>query len=363
MNQVEASSHRFREMPIEWGRIKSVQDSVFSCIGRTPLVELRKIRREEGISTKILAKLEYMNPTGSLKDRIYHEMITRAIKRGDLKPGMEILEASTGNAGIACAFVAKLLGYPATIVLPSGMSQERMKLIRAYGARIINTPGAESDVDLSIRKIEELKRDNPDKYWEPGQFANLDNINAHYKTTGPEIWEQTKGKVDCFVASQGTGGTLTGVGKFLRKKNPKVLLYAVEPAEAPILSKRRWGTHKIEGIGDGFVPRNLHLKQLTGIVTTTSEEALNMARRLSTTEGIFCGISSGCNVAASVKIARKHPKLRMIVTMINDTGQRYFSTELCGEPKSVEIPEREHPLDEYSLSELDKYQASWEIIE
>lgn len=350
-------------MPIEWGRIKSVQDSVFGCIGRTPLVELRKIRREEGISTKILAKLEYMNPTGSLKDRIYHEMITRAIRRRDLKPGMEILEASTGNAGIACAFVAKLLGYPATIVLPSGMSQERMKLIRAYGARIINTPGAESDVDLSIKKIEELKRDNPGKYWEPGQFTNLDNINAHYKTTGPEIWEQTKGKVDCFVASQGTGGTLTGVGKFLRKKNPRGLLYAVEPAEAPILSKRRWGTHKIEGIGDGFVPRNLHLKQLTGVVTTTSEEALNMARRLSTTEGIFCGISSGCNVAASVKIARKHPKLRTIVTMINDTGQRYFSTELCGEPKSVEIPEREHPLDEYSLSELDKYQASWEIIE
>jgi cysteine synthase len=263
---------------------------------------------------------------------------------------MEILEASTGNAGIACAFVATMLGYPATIVLPSGMSQERMKLIRAYGATIVNTPGAESDVDLCIKKIKQLKRDNPGKYWEPAQFANPDNINVHYKTTGPEIWEQTKGKVDCFVASQGTGGTLTGVGKFLRKKNRKVLLYAVEPAEAPILAKRRWGTHKIEGIGDG-------------VVTTSSEEALSMARRLSTTEGIFCGISSGCNVAAAVKIARKHPKLRAIVTMINDTGQRYFSTELCGEAKSVDIPEREHPLDDYSLSELDKYQPSWEIIE
>jgi len=336
---------------------------MFDCIGRTPLVELGKIRRSERTSSKILAKLEYMNPTGSLKDRIYYEMITRAIERGDLKPGMEILEASTGNAGIACAFVATLLGYPSTIVLPSGMSQERMKLIRAYGARIVNTPGAESDVDLCIRKIEELKRESPGKYWEPGQFANSDNINAHYRTTGPEIWEQTGGRVDCFVASQGTGGTLTGVGRFLREKNPKVLLYAVEPAEAPMLSKRKWGTHKIEGIGDGFVPRNLYLAQLNGIVTTTSEEALRMARRLSPTEGIFCGISSGCNVVAALKIARRHPKLDTIVTMINDTGQRYFSTELCGEPKSVEIPDREHPLDEYSVLELDKYQASWDIID
>ncbi len=336
---------------------------MFDCIGRTPLVELGKICRSERISPKILAKLEYMNPTGSLKDRIYYEMITRAIERGDLKPGMEILEASTGNAGIACAFVATLLGYPATIVLPSGMSQERMKLIRAYGARIVNTPGGESDVDLCLGKIEELKHENPSKYWEPGQFANSDNINAHYRMTGPEIWEQTCGNVDCFVASQGTGGTLTGVGRVLREKNLKVLLYAVEPAEAPILSKRKWGTHKIEGIGDGFVPRNLYLAQLNGVVTTTSEEALSMARRLSTSEGIFCGISSGCNVAAALKIARKHPKLDKIVTMINDTGQRYFSTELCGEPKSVEIPDREHPLDEYSVSELDKYQASWDIID
>ena len=350
-------------MTIRWDRLRSTQESVFGCIGGTPLVELRRICRAERTSTKILAKLEYMNPTGSLKDRIYYEMISRAIDRGDLKPGMEILEASTGNAGIACAFVATLFGYPTTIVLPLGMSQERMKLIRAYGATIVNTPGGESDVDLSLSKIEELKRENPGKYWEPGQFANADNINAHYKTTGPEIWEQTGGHVDCFVASQGTGGTLTGVGRYLREKNPKVLLYAVEPAEAPILSKRKWGTHKIEGIGDGFVPRNLELAQLNGVVTTSSEEALRMARRLSTAEGIFCGISSGCNVAAALKIAEKHPKLDAIVTMINDTGQRYFSTELCGEPKSVEIPEREHPLDEYSLSELDKYQSSWDIIE
>jgi cysteine synthase A len=350
-------------MEIEWNRIKTVQDSVFRYIGRTPLVELQRICKREKVSAKILGKLEYMNPTGSLKDRIYYEMITRAIRRGDLKPGMEILEASTGNAGTACAFVATMLGYRATVVLPVGMSQERMKLIRAYGATVVNTPGGESDVDLCIRKIEELKRDNPGKYWEPSQFSNPDNVNAHYKTTGPEIWHQTRGRVDCFVASQGTGGTLTGVGKFLRKKKRKTLLYAVEPAEAPILSKRKWGSHKIEGIGDGFVPKNLHLEPLTGVVTTTSNESIEMARRLSTTEGIFCGISSGCNVAAAVKIARKHSELRCIVTMINDTGQRYFSTELCGESKMVEIPQREHPLDQYSVAELGKYQSRWEIIE
>jgi cysteine synthase A len=350
-------------MPVQWDQNKHAQEDLFGCIGRTPLVQLRKLCAAEGISTKILVKLEYINPTGSLKDRIYYEMVTRAIRRGDLKPGMEILEASTGNAGISCAFVAGILGYHATVVLPAGMSQERMRLIRAYGANIITTPGGESDVDLCFKKIEELKRGNPGKYWEPAQFANPDNVNAHYKTTGPEIWDQTSGHVDCFIASQGTGGTLTGVGRFLRERNPNISLYAVEPTEAPILSKKKWGTHKIEGIGDGFVPRNLDLDHLNGIVTTTSDESIRMARWLSTTEGIFCGISSGCNVAATIKVARKHSNLGLIVTMINDTGRRYFSTELCGEPKSVEIPEREHPLDDYSLTELNKHSPSWEIIE
>ncbi len=170
---------------------------------------------------------------------------------------MEILEASTGNAGIACSFVGTTLGHKVTIVMPAGMSQERMKIIRAYGAEIITTPGGESDVDLCLNEIEELKQASPSKYWEPGQFSNKDNVAAHYKTTGPEIWEQSGGKVDCFLASQGTGGTLTGVGKYLRKKKKKVALFAVEPSEAPILAHRQWGTHKIEGIGDGFVPRNL----------------------------------------------------------------------------------------------------------
>lgn len=350
-------------MSIGWDKSREVLDNLFQSIGRTPLVRLGKIPGAEGIDADILGKLEYINPTGSLKDRIYYEMIRKAIEAGELKPGMEIIEASTGNAGISCAFVGAILGYKVTIVMPAGMSEERMKIIRAYGADIIFTPGAESDVDLCLEKIVELKKANPGKYWWPDQYSNPNNPNAHYKTTGPEIWGQTKGKVDCFVASQGTGGTLAGVGRFLREKNPSITLYAVEPAEAPMLSKREWGFHKIEGIGDGFVPLNLDLSRLKGVVTTTSEEAINMARRLALEEGIFCGISSGCNLAAAVKIAKHHPELKTIVTMINDTGQRYLSTELCGEIKKVEIPEREHPMDEHTVRELDKYQASWEIIE
>lgn len=308
-------------------------------------------------------KLELTNPTGSLKDRIYHEMITKAIERGDLKPGMEILEASTGNAGIACTFIGTTLGYQVTIVLPEGMSQERMKIIRAYGGRIVNTPGGESDVDLCLEKIREMREKNPGKYWEPGQFSNQDNIMAHYKTTGPEIWQQTRGHVDCFLASQGTGGTLTGIGRYLRERNPQVRLYAVEPSEAPILSHRKWGFHKIEGIGDGFVPKNLDLSHLDGVITVTSDDAIAMGKRLAKEEGIFCGISSGCNVAAAIKIATRHPEIINIVTMINDTGTRYFSTELCDEVKHVEIPERKHPLDQYTLEQLDKYQRNWEIID
>jgi len=349
-------------MSIRWDKNREVSDSIFQLIGGTPLVKLRKIQKTEKINADILVKLEFVNPTGSLKDRIYFEMITKAIEAGDLKPGMEIVEASTGNAGISCAFIGGILGYKVTIVMPAGMSQERMKIIRAYGADIIFTKGAESDVDLCLKKIEELMEENPGKYWWPDQYSNPNNPNAHYKTTGPEIWQQTKGKVDCFVASQGTGGTITGVGRFLRERNPDVALYAVEPTEAPILTKRQWGTHKIEGIGDGFVPRNLDLSLLTGVVTTTSRESIDMAKRLALEEGIFCGISSGCNVAAAVKIAKRHPELKTIVTMINDSGQRYLSTELCGEKKEVEIPKREHPLDEYTVRELDKYQSNWEVI-
>lgn len=346
---------------VEWDKNRRYFDNILDVIARTPMIQFKNIA--EGLKPMILGKLEWFSPSGSLKDRIYHEMVTRATEDGSLKPGMEIIETSTGNAGIACSLIGNLKGYKVTIVMPAGMSQERMKMIRSYGAEIITTPGAESDVDLCIEKTSEIKRQNPGKYWEPDQYTNPHNIAAHYKTTGPEIWEQTNGEVDAFVASQGTGGTITGVGRYLREKNPDIRLYAVEPTEAPLLSKRRWGSHKIEGIGDGFVPRNLDLSQLTGVITTTSEESIEMSRRLAVEEGVFCGISSGCNVAACVKLARKHPDLRMIVTMINDTGQRYFSTELCGEEKHVEIPERSHPMDDYTIKQLDLCQSRWEIIE
>lgn len=318
----------------------------------------------DNIDVDIFAKLEFTNPTGSIKDRIYLEMIQEAIKAGDLRPGMEILEASTGNAGISCAFVGSKLEYKVTIVMPEGMSDERKQLISAFGGQLLFTPGGESDVDLCAQKVEEMVRKNPRKYWFPDQFSNPNNPSAHYRTTGPEIWTQSDGAVDCFVATQGTGGTLTGVGRYLREKNEKVRLYAVEPSEAPILSHGKWGTHKIEGIGDGFVPRNLDLSLLSGIVTTSSDEAIEMTRRLLNEEGIFCGISSGSNVAAALKIARKNPELKNIATMINDSGNRYLSTEVFGKKKrTVKIPERRHDLDNYSKSQLKKHRSSFEIIE
>ncbi|MEM4724713.1 MAG: cysteine synthase A [Candidatus Hadarchaeum sp.] len=348
---------------IAWDMNKKAYENIFRIIGRTPLVKLDRIARNSKVSATIFGKLELFNPTGSLKDRIYYEMITKGIESNELKPGMELIEASTGNAGIACSFIGRLLGYKVTIVMPKGMSMERVKMIRAFGGNVIFTEGAESDVDLDIKKIKEIISKNPGKYWWVDQYSNPNNPNAHYKTTAPEIWKQTGGKVDCFLASVGTGGTLTGIGRFLKKKNPAVRLYAVEPAEAPMLSKRTWGSHRIEGIGDGFVPKNLDLSLLTGVVTTTSDEAIEMARRLALEEGIFCGISSGCNVAAALKVLRKHPEIRSIVTMINDSGQRYFSTELCMEKKELEIPIREHTIDEYTITELNKYQHTWEVIE
>ena len=343
-----------------WDSFRRHSESMLEAIGGTPLVRLR--RAAGGAAPEIFAKVEWYSPSGSLKDRIYYNMISKAEERGELRPGMTILECSTGNAGIACAFVAAVKGYPCVVVMPEGMSEERKKLMRAYGAELVFTPGGESDVDLALRKLEEVRAAGARGYWVPAQFDNLDNNDAHYRTTGPEIWEQLDGRVDAAVASQGTGGWVSGVGKFLRERNSKLLLFAVEPAECPLLSRRGWGPHGIEGIGDGFVPRALDLSLLDGVVTTTTEESVAMARRLAREEGIFCGISSGCNVAAAVKLARAHPELGRIVTNINDTGQRYFTTALCGEEKRVEVPERDHGLDPYSAAELDKYAAGWEII-
>jgi len=337
--------------------------SILDVIGNTPTIRLSRIPAAEKLDSEIFAKLEFFNPSESLKDRIYKEMILGAIDRGDLKPGMEILEGSTGNAGIACTFIGTRMGYKVTIVMPEGMSDERKKMIKAFGGELILTPGGESDVDFCLTKIEELMAKRKGKYWFPAQFDNPDNPKAHYKSTGPELWNQMGGKVDAFVASQGTGGVLSGIGRYLREKNPDVRLYAVEPSEAPILSHSKWGTHKIEGIGDGFVPKNLDLSLLTGVVTTTSDEAIGMTRRLTKEEGIFCGISSGCNVAAAVKLARKHPELKRIATVINDSGGRYLSTEVFGIKKKQSVTRTSKKLDPYTVEQLKKYQKGFDVVE
>jgi cysteine synthase A len=289
-------------------------------------------------------------------------MFERAEARGELRPGMRVLECSTGNAGIACAFVAAVKGYACTIVMPEGMSDERKKIMRAYGADLVFTPGGESDVDLALRRLEDIRAGDPAGYWVPGQFSNADNVEAHYRTTGPEIWEQCGGIIGAFVAAQGSGGTLSGVGRYLREQDDRIRLYAVEPDECALLARRTWGPHGIEGIGDGFIPDNLDVSLLSGVITITTEEAIATARRLAAEEGIFCGISTGSNVAAALKLARRHPGLAPIVTMANDTGQRYFTTALCGEAKRVDVPEREHPMDERTRRELDRYQATWEVL-
>src|SRR2546425_239068 len=345
---------------ILWDTYRSALGSIAQAVGRTPLVTLNRVTA--GLTPPIHVKLEWYGATGSLKDRIYLHMFDRAEARGDLRPGMRVLECSTGNAGIACAFVAAVKGYRCTIVMPEGMSEERKKIMRAYGADLVFTPGGESDVDLSLRRLEEIRAGDRTGYWVPGQFDNADNVEAHYRTTGPELWEQAGGIVGAFVASQGSGGTLTGVGRYLRERDTRVRLYAVEPEECALLARREWGPHGIEGIGDGVIPENLDVAILSGVITAATEESLAMARRLAAEEGIFCGISTGCNVAAALKLARHRPDLPSIVTMVNDTGQRYFTTGLCGEAKHVDVPARDHPMDARTREALDRYQAGWELL-
>jgi cysteine synthase A len=345
---------------VAWDAYGTALPSIAHAVGRTPLVKLNRVT--DGVTPDIFLKLEWYGPSGSLKDRIYLWMFDRAEARGDLRKGMRVLECSTGNAGIACAFVSAVKGYRCTIVMPEGMSDERKKIMRAYGAELVFTRGGESDVDLALRRLDEIRRGDPAAYWVPAQFTNRDNIEAHYRTTGPEIWQQTGGTLGAFVDAQGSGGTLTGAGRYLRERNRNIRLYAVEPDECALLARRQWGPHGIEGIGDGFIPDNLDVSQLAGVITTTTREAIDTARRLASEEGIFCGISTGCNVAAALKLARRHPGLASIVTMANDTGQRYFTTALCGEDKHVDVPEREHPMDERTRAALDRYQQSWEIL-
>ena len=334
---------------LDWSSRSRIADDITEAAGMTPLLRLPKVATGPQM---LCGKLEFMNPSSSLKDRILRHMVRRAEGRGDLRPGMSILEASTGSTGIATAMIGAVKGYPVVIVMPVGMSEERKESMRAYGAKLVLTPGGESDVDLCLTKVEEMKRENPGKFWEAAQFSNRDNIEAHYLTTGPEIWEQTDGKVDVFVASQGSGGTITGVGRYLKEKNTNVKVYAVEPAECPVLSGGGWGPHMIEGIGDGFIPENLDLDYLDGVVTVSSQDAIDMARRLAQEEGVLCGISSGCNVVAANKLSRELPDTKVIVTMINDTGMRYFSTPLFGQQAAGEIPERVHPIREEDRQKL-----------
>ncbi|MEE9199072.1 MAG: cysteine synthase A, partial [Dehalococcoidia bacterium] len=334
---------------LDWASRRRIAEDVTEVAGMTPLLRLRKV----GSGPQALcAKLEFLNPSSSLKDRILPHMVRRAEERGELRSGMSILEASTGSTGIATAMIGAVKGYPVVIVMPEGMSEERKACMRAYGAELVLTPGGESDVDLCLEKVEELKRESPGKFWEVSQFTNRDNIEAHYLTTGPEIWDQTEGRVDVFVASQGTGGTISGVGKYLKEKNPSIRTYTVEPAECPILSGGGWGPHLIEGIGDGFIPDTLDLDYVDGVVTVSSQEAIAMTRRLAQEEGLFCGISSGCNVVAANKLSQELPGTSFIVTMLNDTGMRYFSTPLFGREPTTDIPEREHPVREQDRRNL-----------
>ena len=335
---------------ISWSRRNEPYDTIIDSAGLTPLVRLRRVAQDVG--STIWVKIEYFGPSGSVKDRILPFLFRSAEGRGDLRPGMGVIEGTTGNTGIATSMVGAALGYPVTIVMPAGMSQERQKTIKAYGAELVLTPGGESDVDLVLKQVQQLKEERPGHYWEVGQFDNADNVTAHYQTTGPELWQQSGGAVEAFVASQGTGGTLTGVSKYLKERSSAVRVYAVEPAECPILAGGGWGAHLIEGIGDGFIPGNLHLDVLDGVIEVTSEEAILMARRLAREEGIFCGISSGCNVVAAKKLALSFPELRTICTMVNDNGLRYLSTELTGDSIALEVPQREHDISEEDKQKL-----------
>ena len=293
-------------------------------IGKTPIVELSNYGK--ALNAKLLAKVEFFNPTGSAKDRPALEMINDAEKRGLLKAGATIIEPTSGNTGIGLAAVAASRGYKAIIVMPDTMSIERRKLMAVFGAQVVLTPGAEG-MQGAIKKAEELQREI-DGSFIPDQFSNDANATAHYKTTGPEIWEDTEGKVDIFVATVGTGGTLTGTARFLKEKNPDIKVVAVEPESSPLLSKGTAGSHKIQGIGANFVPAVLDVSIYDEVLTVTDDEAYAEAQIVAKTEGLMVGISSGAALAAAGKIAERAENAgKNIVVILPDTGERYLSTE------------------------------------
>lgn len=296
-------------------------------IGNTPLVEFNHIEKKEGLNAKILAKLEYFNPAGSVKDRIAKEMIEDAERKGTLKPGATIIEPTSGNTGIGLASIATAKGYKAIIVMPETMSVERRNIIKAYGAEIVLTEGAKG-MKGAIAKAEELSKEIPDSFV-AGQFVNPANPEAHRKTTGPEIWNDTDGKVDIFVAGVGTGGTVTGVGEYLKQQNPNVKVVAVEPATSPVLSKGTAGAHKIQGIGAGFVPDTLNTKIYDEIITIDNDAAFEGGKEIASIEGILVGISSGAAFVAAKELAKRPENAgKTIVVLLPDSGDRYYSTSL-----------------------------------
>ena len=307
--------------------MSKIYTSADQLIGKTPLLELVHIEKEFGLEAKILAKLEYFNPAGSVKDRIAKAMIDDAEASGKLKPGSVIIEPTSGNTGIGLASVAAARGYRIIIVMPETMSVERRQLRKAYGAELVLTEGAKG-MKGAIAKADELAQEIPNSFI-PGQFVNPANPAVHKATTGPEIWEDTDGKVDIFVAGVGTGGTITGVGEYLKSQNPEVKVVAVEPATSPVLSKGTAGAHKIQGIGAGFVPAVLDTKGYDEIIPVENEDAFATGKKVGKAEGVLVGISSGAAVWAAIQLAKRpENKGKTIVALLPDTGDRYLSTPL-----------------------------------
>ena len=307
-----------------------IHTSADQLIGKTPLLELTHIEKEYALEAKILAKLEYFNPAGSVKDRIAKGMIDDAEAKGLLKPGSVIIEPTSGNTGIGLASVAAARGYRIIIVMPETMSVERRQLMKAYGAELVLTEGAKG-MKGAIAKADELAKEIPNSFI-PGQFVNPANPAVHKATTGPEIWEDTDGAVDIFVAGVGTGGTVTGVGEYLKEQNPNVKVVAVEPAASPVLSKGIAGSHKIQGIGAGFVPDVLNTTVYDEIIPVENEDAFAVAKQIGRSEGVLVGISSGAAVWAAIELAKRpENKGKTIVALLPDTGDRYLSTPLFAE--------------------------------
>lgn len=304
--------------------------SIAELVGGTPLLELKNYEKNNELSATILAKLEYLNPAGSVKDRVAKAMIDDAEEKGLLKPDSVIIEPTSGNTGIGLAAVAAARGYKIILTMPETMSVERRNLLKAYGAELVLTEGAKG-MKGAIEKAEELAEQTPNSFI-PSQFTNIANPTAHKKTTGPEIWNDTDGKVDIFVAGVGTGGTITGVGEYLKSKNPNVKVVAVEPAGSPVLSKGTPGPHKIQGIGAGFVPEILNTKIYDEIIAVENEDAFSTGKALAKGEGLLVGISSGAAVFAATELAKRpENKGKIIVALLPDTGDRYLSTPMFSE--------------------------------